>query len=335
MARRITRRAVLGAASIIAAPGAMAARAEAQGDAGKADNWPNRPVRLTVAYPAGGSTDIVGRLLAERLGRVWGQPVIVENRGGAAGTLGADAVARAAPDGYSLLLGASSELAIAPSTFRSLPYDPATGFEPISLLTLQPFLLLVTNALPVASVAELVAMAKAQPGKLNFGSFGTGTSTHLMGELLRVTAGVDVTHIPYRGSAPAITDLIAGQIQFDFDTIPAALPHLADRRLRALALCHNRRLGSVPGIPTVAEAGFPALTGATWAMLVAPAQTPPAILQKVQKDVATVMQAGLGAALRERGLEPVGGSIAEARDFLTAEARKWAEVVRRANYRPE
>lgn len=288
-----------------------------------------------VAYPAGGSTDIVGRMLAERLSRIWGQPVVVENKGGAAGTLGADAVARAAPDGHTLLLGASSELAIATSTLRGMTYDPARDFEPISLLTLQPFLLLVTNALPVASVAELVAMAKAQPGKLNFGSFGTGTATHLMGELLRVTTGSDVTHIPYRGSAPAMTDLIAGQIQFTFDTIPSALPHLADRRLRALALCHNRRLASVPGIPTVVEAGFPALTGATWAMLTAPAHTPPAILRKAQADVAAAMQGGLSQQLRERGLEPVGGGIPEARDFLAAEARKWAEVVRRANYRPE
>ncbi len=299
------------------------------------EGWPTRPVKLMVAYPAGGSTDMVGRLLAERLSRSWGQPVIVENKAGAAGTLGADAIARAAPDGYSLLLGASSELAIAPSTLRSLTYDPARDFEPISLLTLQPFLLLVTNSLPVGSVAELVAMAKAQPGKLNFGSFGTGTSTHLMGELLRVITGADVTHIPYRGSAPAMTDLIAGQIQFDFDTIPTALPHLADRRLRALALCHNRRLASVPGIPTVVEAGFPAMTGATWAMVVAPAQTPAAILRKVQADIAAAMQGGLAQTLRERGLEPVGGSTADAREFMGSEARKWAEVVRRANYRPE
>ena len=322
---RISRRAVLGAASSIVGPAAAA-----QGEA-----WPTRPVKLMVAYPAGGSTDLVGRMLAERLSRSWGQPVIVENKAGAAGTLGADAVARAAPDGYSLLLGASSELAIAPSTLRSLTYDPARDFEPISLLTLQPFLLLVTNSLPVGSVAELVAMAKAQPGKLNFGSFGTGTSTHLMGELLRVITGADVTHIPYRGSAPAMTDLIAGQIQFDFDTIPTALPHLADRRLRALALCHNRRLPSVPGIPTVVEAGFPAMTGATWAMVVAPAQTPAPILRKVQADIAAAMQGGLAQTLRERGLEPVGGSTADAREFMGFEARKWAEVVRRANYRPE
>ena len=325
MSRWFSRRAVLGAAGSIATTAA-----KAQGEA-----WPTRPVKLMVAYPAGGSTDIVGRLLADRLSRIWGQPVVVENRGGAAGTLGADGVARAAPDGNTLLLGASSELAIAASTLRSLPYDPTRDFEPISLLTLQPFLLLVTNSLPVASVAELVAMAKAQPGRMNFGSFGTGTATHLMGELLRVTTGADVTHIPYRGSAPAMTDLIGGQIQFDFDTIPSALPHLADRRLRALALCHNRRLASVPGIPTVLEAGFPALTGATWAMLVAPSQTPPAILRKIQADVAAAMQAGMAQQLRERGLEPVGGSTMDAKDFLAAETRKWAEVVKRANYRPE
>lgn len=325
------RRGVL--AAVLGMPLAVPMLAKAQGSPPAA--WPSRPIRLMIAWPPGGTTDILARVIAPPLAALLGQPVVVENKGGAAGTLGADSVARAAPDGHTLLLGASSELTIASSTLRSLPYDPVRDFEPISLVTLQPFLLLVTNALPVASVAELVAMAKAQPGKLNFGSFGTGTATHLMGELMRVTTGADVTHIPYRGSAPAMTDLIAGQIQFNFDTIPSALPHLADRRLRALALCHNRRLTSVPGIPTVVEAGFPALTGATWAMVVAPAQTPVAILRKVQADVATAMQGGLAQQLRERGLEPVGGSSAEARDFMAAEARKWAEVVKRANYRPE
>ncbi len=322
---RFSRRAALGAALTMAP--VIGSQAQAP--------WPSRPVRLVVAYPAGGSTDLVGRMLADRLSRAWGQPVVVENRGGAAGTLGADSVAKAAPDGHTLLLGASSELSIAQSTLRSIPYDPVKDFAPISLVSLQPFLLLVNNALPVASVAELVSMARTQPGKLDFGSFGTGTATHLMGELLRVTTGADVTHIPYRGSAPAMTDLIGGQIQFNFDTIPAALPHLADRRLRALALCHTRRLASVPGIPTVVEVGFPALTGATWAMLVAPAQTPPAIQAKIQADALAAMQAGMAQALRERGIEPMGGTAAEARDFLAAEGRKWAEVVRRANYRPE
>ncbi len=319
---RLTRRALLGSA--------MAAPALAQ------EAWPARSVRLVVAYPAGGSTDLVARLLAERLGRAWGQPVVVENKGGASGTLGADAVAKAAPDGYTLMLGASAEMAIAAATFRSLPYDPARDLAPIMLTTVQPFLLLVNAALPVASITELVALAKAQPGKLNYASFGTGTSTHLIGELLRVTTGIDITHIPYRGSAPAMTDLLGGQVQVSFDTIPSSLPHLADRRVRALALCHGRRLASVPGIPTVGEAGFPALTGATWSMLVAPAGTPAAILRKVQADATQVMGAGgLAAQLQERGLEPGSGGLAEARDFQAAEMRKWAEVVRLAGYRPE
>src|SRR4051812_4421599 len=189
---RVGRRAAL-VSSICLAAGSGGRTARPQ------EGWPGRPVRLVVAYPAGGSTDIVGRLLAERLSRAWGQPVMVENRGGASGTLGADMVAKAPPDGATLLLGASSEMAIAQTTLRSLPYDPGRDFEAISLLTLQPFLLLVNPALPARDATELTALTRTRPGGLNFGSYGTGTSTHLMGEMLRVNTGAAVTHVPYRG----------------------------------------------------------------------------------------------------------------------------------------
>jgi tripartite-type tricarboxylate transporter receptor subunit TctC len=324
---RIGRRAAVGGAAALAAvPASAWAQAE----------WPSRPVRLMVAYPAGGSTDIVARLLAERLSRAWGQPVVVENRGGASGTLGADAVAKAPPDGYTLLLGASSEMAIARVTLRGLPYDPARDFAPIVRISEQPFLLLVNAALPARSVAELVALAKARPGALNYASFGTGTSTHLMGELLRVTTGAEVTHVPYRGSAPGIADLIAGQVQFSFDTIPAGLPHVAGGRLRALALCHAARNAAVPEVPTTAEAGFAQLTGATWSALVAPAGTPEPVLRRIGADAAAAMRGGLADTLRERGIDPVPHSTTEeARAFFAAEIRKWSDVAQRAGVRPE
>lgn len=323
---RIGRRMILGGALALPALGARA-----QGE------WPARPVRLVVAYPPGGSTDIVARLLAERLARAWGQPVIVENRAGASGTLGADVVAKAAPDGYTLLLGASSEMAIARVTFRSLPYGAARDFTPVARTSEQPFLLLVNAALPATSVAELVALAKARPGALNYASFGNGTSTHLMGELLRVSTGIEIAHVPYRGSAPGIADLIAGQVQMSFDTVPAGTPHIGPGgRLRALAFTHTARSAAAPSVPTTTEVGFPQLVGSTWSALVAPAGTPEPILRRIGADVARAKAEGFNAALVERGIEPVAASSpAEARAFFAAEYAKWSDVAQRAGVRPE
>jgi tripartite-type tricarboxylate transporter receptor subunit TctC len=326
---RITRRAALagmGMAGLLARP-ALAQQG----------SWPARSVKLVVAYPPGGSTDIVGRLLAERLGRAWGQPVVVENRAGASGTLGADSVAKAAPDGYTLLLGASSEMAIAPVTFRQLPYDVARDFAPIGRTSEQPFLLLVNAQMPVRTVAELVALAKARPGTLNYASFGNGTSTHLMGELFRVSTGIEITHVPYRGSAPGIADLIAGQIQMSFDTVPAGTPHIGPGgKLRALGFTHARRSAAAPEVPTMPEVGFPQLVGSTWSALVAPAGTPEPVLARIGADLARIKAEGFNAALVERGIEPVAEtSAADARGFFAAEAAKWADVAQKAGVRPE
>jgi tripartite-type tricarboxylate transporter receptor subunit TctC len=324
----MTRRGVLaaGAGALLAAP-ALAQTGE----------WPQRAVRLVVAYPPGGSTDIVARLLAERLSRAWGQPVVVENRAGASGTLGADSVAKAAPDGHTLLLGASSEMAIARVTFRQLPYDPTRDFAPIARTSEQPFLLLVNAQMPAQSVAELVALAKARPGALNYASFGNGTSTHLMGELFRVGTGIEITHVPYRGSAPGIADLIAGQVQMSFDTVPAGTPHIGPGgKLRALAFTHTARSAAAPQVPTTTEVGFPQLVGSTWSALVAPAGTPEAVLRRIGATVARVKAEGFNAALVERGIEPVAASSAEeARAFFAAEYAKWAEVAQKAGVRPE
>jgi tripartite-type tricarboxylate transporter receptor subunit TctC len=321
----IGRRGLLGAA--LALPGLAQAQAE----------WPSRPVRIVVAYPPGGSTDLVARLLAERLSRAWGQPVVVENRAGASGTLGAESVARAAPDGHTLLLGASSEMAIARVTFRQLPYDVGRDFAPVARTSEQPFLLLVNATLPAPDVGALVALAKARPGTLNYASFGNGTSTHLMGELFRTATGIEVTHIPYRGSAPGIADLIAGQVQISFDTVPAGLPHIGPGgKLRALAFTHPRRSHAAPLVPTTAEASFPQLVGSTWSALVAPAGTPEPVLRRIGTDVARAKQEGLNAALAERGIEPVEASDPEeARAFFAAEYAKWSAVAQAAGVRAE
>jgi tripartite-type tricarboxylate transporter receptor subunit TctC len=320
----ITRRAILGAgAAFLAAP------AIAQSE------YPSRTIRLVVGYPPGGSTDLVARLLAERLAKRLGQAVVVENRAGVSGALGADFVAKSPPDGHTLLLGASAEMGILQSTMRNLTVDVERELVGVTWLTEQPFLVLVHPAVRATTLGELVALAKARPGALNYGSFGNGTSTHLIGELLKLNAGVDITHVPYRGSGPLLIDLLAGQVQFTFDTIPSSLPHLREGRLRALALCHGRRLASVPEVPTVTEAGFPYLVGSTWAVLAAPARVPELILARLSTEARAIMQEGLGEMLTGRGLEAVGATREDTASFLAAERRKWASIAQRAEVRIE
>lgn len=319
------RRGLLAAgAAAIAAPGAWAQ-----------DAWPTRPVRMIVAYPAGGSTDIVARLAAERLSHLWGQSVVVENRSGAAGTIGADATAKAAPDGYTLLMAASPEIAIARSTLRNLPYDPVRDFSPISLVVQSPFLLLANASLPVSDLQGLIALAKARPGALNFGSFGSGTSNHFVGELLKAQAGIDITHIPYRGSGPMMNDLVAGNLQLAFDTFAAGLPHVQGGRLKALGVAMLRRSPLAPEVPTLDEQGLKGFTGGSWVGLVAPARTPEPIVARIAADMERLMQEGFATAMTERGMVPERLGPAEFRAFIEAEVTKWGEVAQRAGIRPE
>jgi tripartite-type tricarboxylate transporter receptor subunit TctC len=321
---------------LLSAAGAAAgAAAPAAGRAQQAAAWPTRPVRIVVGYAAGGGTDIVARLMAERLTRAWGQPVVVENRTGAAGTLAADLVAKAPPDGHTLMMAASPELAIARSTQRNLPYDPVRDFAPVVLVCELPFLLVVHPSVPARTLGELLQLARAQPGRLNYASFGTGSSSHLVGELFRATAGVDVNHIPYRGSAPAIADLIAGQVQMAFDTFPAALPHVREGRLRAIAAAMPERSPLAPEVPTFGEAGLPGFTGGTWIGLIAPAATPAPVVDRIWRDSDALMRDGFADALRERGLEPHGLGPNAFRRYIEAEVRKWSAVAERAGIRPE
>ena len=315
---------------------ALATRALAQGEAAA---WPDRPVRIVVPYPPGGSNDILARILAEALRERLGQPFVIENRAGAGGNIGADTVAKAAPDGATLLLTAPGPLAINDQVYRSMPYDPARDLVPVALVATVPIVLMVTNSLPVHSVAELLALAKTQPGKLSFGSSGNASTNHLAGELLKTMAGINITHIPYRGAAPAMTDLINGTLSLMFDNMPGSILQIRDGRVRALAVAGSERAPVLPELPTVAVAGGPALAGfeaEAWFGLAAPSGTPAALVERINHDVRAAL------SLRQVQLRYAeAGATASTLDapgfarFVATEREKWGKVVRASGARAE
>lgn len=319
-AARITRRSAL--AGLLAAP------ALAQ------ESWPARPIRCIVPYPPGGPTDILGRVAAQLLGAVLPQPVMVENRAGAAGAIGTEAVARAAPDGTTLLVNASAHV-IVPHLVR-VPYDALADFTPVTNIASVPLMLVVTPALPVRSVAELVALAKAEPGRLSYASSSNGGAPHLAGELFKLLAGVELTHVPYRGSGQAIPDLIAGNVQVMFDSMPSSAGAVREGRLRALAVTTAARQPAFPELPTVAEAGLPGYEIATWYGLWGPARLPPAIAAAVQAGVARGLATPEASArLRALGAEPVADSPEAFAAFVRRESDRWGRLVRDANIRAD
>ncbi len=295
------------------------------------ENYPARPVRIVVGYPAGGSTDIAARLLAKKLGEELGQNFIVENREGASGQLAAAGIARSEPTGYSLFMTASPEMTIAVAVGKALPYNPLKDFQPISLIVRAPHMLVVNPGVPVNNVQELVALARARPGKLNYASFGTGTSNHLGGELFKMTAGVDITHVPYKGGAPAITDLIGGRVDMMFESLAVVLPHVRSGKLRGLALATAQRSPLAPEIPTFAESGLGGFSAGTWFGLVARAGTPRPIVDKLAEAVRSVIATPeVKSTFEERGLVPVGDSPEEFGAFITSEINRWSEVAKKA-----
>jgi tripartite-type tricarboxylate transporter receptor subunit TctC len=299
-----------------AVPGAALAQA----------SWPARPVRIVIAYPPGGSTDVAGRLLAQQLGTRLGQQVVVENRAGAGGTLGANSVVRSDADGYTLLLAASPEVSIAPITMKAMPYDPVRDLQPITGVGQVPFFLVVNPSVPANTLQEFIAYAKANP-QLNYSSFGNNTSNHLAGELFKSITGTTGVHIPYKGSGPSITDLIGGQIQYTFDTPPAVLEHVRAGKLRALAVASRQRLASAPQVPTFAEAGLPAFTGGTWFGLLAPAKTPRAVVDRVNSEVVALLNGPeLSKAFNDRGIVPFPQSPEEFGRFVQSEVTKWKDL---------
>ncbi|MEK6593803.1 MAG: tripartite tricarboxylate transporter substrate binding protein [Pseudomonadota bacterium] len=300
-----------------------------------AENYPQRPVRMIVAYPPGGGTDIVGRMIAQKLGENVGQNIVVDNRGGATGNIGTEIAARATPDGYTLLMGNVAPNAINVSLFRKLPFDPVRDFAPVSLVAVTPNILVVHPSLPVKTVRDLIALAKAGPGQLNFPSAGIGSSSHLAGEMLKTMAAIDMVHIPYKGGGPALIALLSGQVQLMFATMPAAMPHVKSGKVRPVAVTTSRRSQALPELPTIAESGIPGYEAATWYGLLAPAGTPKAIVGSLHGQVVTILASDTRRQLLAQGFEPVGSSPSEFAAYIKAEIVKWGKVIRDAAVRAE
>lgn len=317
----MTRPVSLGRRCLLAALAALSVGAQA-------DTYPSKPVRLMVPFPPGGPTDVLARIVAPRLAERLGQPVVIDNKPGASGMVGADVVARAAPDGYTLLVNASIHV-INPSLYPKQPYDAIADFAAISNLADVPLVLAVNPKVPAQSVKDLVALAKSAKAPLAFASAGNGASQHLSGEAFKVAAGIDLLHVPYKGSAPALTDLIGGQVQLMFDSLPSAMPFVKSGAIRALAVTTSKRTPALPDVPTIAESGYPGFSISTWYGVWAPAGTPAAIVQKLSGEIAAIVrQPDVRAQFEKLGAEPVGNSPAEFSAFTKAELTKWAGIVK-------
>jgi tripartite-type tricarboxylate transporter receptor subunit TctC len=289
--------------------------------------YPDKPVRIVVPYPAGGTTDIIARIVGTRLSERLGQPFVVDNRSGAGGNIGTQAAATAAPDGSTLLL-ASIAQAINTTIYKKLPFDFVHDFAPITLIATTPNVLSVNPGVPAKTLQELLALVRADPGKYNFGSTSLGGSPHMSGELLKVMASIDIVHIPYRGAAPMLTDLIGGQIQLAFDNLPSSIGHIRSGAIRAIAVTSAQRSASAPEIPTIGESGVPGYEVSGWFGLLAPAKTPPAVVELLHKTVIdAIAESATRTKLLDVGAEPVGNSPAEYAAVIKAEVQKWAKVV--------
>jgi len=298
--------------------------------AASAQDFPNKPIRLIVPFPAGGPNDIIARLVGQRMSELTRQPVVIDNRGGQAGVLGTDAVAKANPDGYTIGIVSASALVISPS-MEKVAYDVQKDFAPITLVVTVPEMLVVASNVPARNMAELVALAKAQPGKLNFASAGVGGLPHLAGELFKLTAGIDIVHVPYRGAAPAINDLLGQQVQMTFLDLPVILPHIQAGALRPIALGAPRRAPTAPDVPTTAEVGMPDLLIENWYGMIAPAGTPPAIVATLNRiATAALADPAVKERLADQGLTAVGDTPEHFRAFIGSEIAKWAKIIRDA-----
>jgi tripartite-type tricarboxylate transporter receptor subunit TctC len=295
-----------------------------------AQDFPSKPIRLIVPFPAGGPNDIIARVVGQRMSELIRQPVLIDNRGGQAGVLGTDAVAKANPDGYTIGITSASSLAISPS-MEKVPYDARKDFAPVTLVVTVPEMLVVTSNVPAKNMDELVALAKAQPGTLNFASAGVGGLPHLAGELLKLTAKIDIVHVPYRGAAPAINDLLGQQVQMTFLDLPVILPHIKAGTLRPIALGARARAPTAPDVPTTAEVGMPDLLIENWYGMIAPAKTPEKIVASLNRIANEAMaDPGVKQKLADQGLTVAGDTPEHFRGFIETETAKWAKVIKEA-----
>ncbi len=295
-----------------------------------AQDFPSKPIRLIVPFPAGGPNDIIARVVGQRMSELIRQPVLIDNRGGQAGVLGTDAVAKSNPDGYTIGITSASSLAISPS-MEKVPYDARKDFAPVTLVVTVPEMLVVTSNVPAKNMDELVALAKAQPGTLNFASAGVGGLPHLAGELLKLTAKIDIVHVPYRGAAPAINDLLGQQVQMTFLDLPVILPHIKAGTLRPIALGARARAPTAPDVPTTAEVGMPDLLIENWYGMIAPAKTPEKIVASLNRIANEAMaDPGVKQKLADQGLTVAGDTPEHFRGFIETETAKWAKVIKDA-----
>jgi tripartite-type tricarboxylate transporter receptor subunit TctC len=330
--RKCSALAAIALAACIAGLGARAPAACAQAAKGAdAEHYPSRPVRLIIATPPGGGVDIAARVVADRLAKLWGQPFVAENRPGAGGNLGAEAVALAEPDGYTLLASSPAPLTTNMVLYKKLNFNP-TAFEPLAIMTVLPNALVVRPEFPASSVAELIAYAKANPGKVYFGSQGVGTTPHLTGELFARITGTQIVHVPYRGTAQAVNDLIAGHVDMLFFQLDAVREQYQAKRAKMLAVMTVKRVASVPEVPTMDEAGVKGFLSDSWNALMAPPKTPAAIAAKLNQGINEVLeQPETAAHLRAMNMTPYGGTPDAVRAFIKTETERWAEVIRAAN----
>ncbi len=297
------------------------------------DGYPTKPLRLIVPFPPGGGNDILARTVSQRLGEVMGQQIVVDNRGGAGGLIGTTTAAQSAPDGYTLFLGSVGNLAHNPALQKNLPYDPVRDFAPVTLLATSPFIVAVNPGVAAQNTRELIALAKAKPGALNYASAGPGSSLHMTAELFKHATGTNMVHVAYKGTAPAFTDLIAGQVQVIFSTMPPALPHVKSGRVRALGTTGLKRAAAVPDVPTVAET-IPGFEVLNWQGIVVQRKTPPAIVARLHRDVVATMKAsGMQEAVSAQGLDAATGTPEQFGALIRAELKRYTELVRTAGIR--
>ena len=294
--------------------------------------YPSKPLKLIMSFPAGGPTDIVGRLIGQKLTEAWGQNVVVDNRPGGGGMIGGALAAKSPADGYTLYLAGVSTLAIAPFVQKNMPFDPIRDFQPVSRTTLQPLLLMTHPSLPVKTLKDFIALAKAKPGQINYASSGPGGSGHLAGELFKTMTQTNLVHVPYRGAPPALIDLMSGQVQTMFGTILASVPHVRSGKLRAIAITGPRRSTAIAEVPTFAESGLPAYDASSWNGIVVPTGTPRAIVDRINAEIVKIMQMPVVTErLAPDGTLAVSSTPDEFAAFIKAEQAKWSKVVREAN----